>query len=111
MFLGSLILFDSPDPIMRVSLTVILPLTLSTGALAIFLIRLVVRTYKRRVLGGQQGIISEAGKAETNISVQKEGKVCVHGELWNAIAEENIKKGEKIIVTKVDGMLLTVKKQ
>jgi len=42
--------------------------------------------------------------------VLPEGKVYVHGELWNAEGTQKIKTGEKIKVKKVLGMILLVDK-
>lgn len=38
------------------------------------------------------------------------GKVFVHGELWNAAGESELEKGEKVIITEVDGMNLKVER-
>jgi membrane-bound serine protease (ClpP class) len=39
------------------------------------------------------------------------GKVFLHGELWNAISDEEIKAGEEVVVTGVEGLILNVKKR
>ena len=38
------------------------------------------------------------------------GKVQAHGEIWNAESDDDIKKGDRVIVENVDGMLVHVKK-
>ena len=60
---------------------------------------------------GEKGMIGEKGTAKTPISAKKEGKVFVHGELWNATSDEDIKKNDKISVIEINGMLLKVKKE
>jgi membrane-bound serine protease (ClpP class) len=38
----------------------------------------------------------------------QEGKVFVHGELWNAISKDPIEKGAKVRVVKVENLVLEV---
>ena len=42
--------------------------------------------------------------------IKGKGKVFVHGEIWNAEGEEDIKKGERVKVVGVKGLRLIVKK-
>ena len=110
MLLGSLILFDTSLPMMRLSMSLVLTLTLSTAALTFFLIQAALRVHRRHPLGGQETLVGEKGDARTDLKPNKEGKVFVHGELWNATSDEEIKKNDKIIVHEIDGMILKVKK-
>lgn len=109
-FLGSLLLFDTDVPALRVSIPLIVTFTGMTAALTVFLVGLVIRVYRRKALGGTDGLVGEKGEALHEIAGGREGKVFVHGEIWNATSDEDIKKGEAIFVRKVDGMMLTVKK-
>jgi membrane-bound serine protease (ClpP class) len=49
---------------------------------------------------GQRGTVIDA--------LSPDGKVFVLGEIWFATSSEPIEKGEKIVVTDVDGMQLMV---
>lgn len=110
MVLGSLLLFESPYEIMRVSLTLIISLTLATAFITLILVRAVIISHKRKVVSGKEGLAGEIGHAQTDITLGKEGKAFVHGEIWNAVSKENIKKGDKIKVVSVDGMTIEVRK-
>ena len=110
MVLGSLLLFESPYAIMRVSLTLIISLTLATAFITLILVRAIIISHKRKVVSGKEGLIDTIGRAQTNITPDKEGKAFVHGEIWNAVSKENIKRGNKIKVVSIDGMTLEVKK-
>ncbi len=107
---GSLLLFDGSVPGMGISLSLIATFTLTTAALTIFLVTLVIRSHRNKVVSGAEGMIDEEGEVYTRISQGKQGKVSVHGEIWNAIADETLEKGEPIIVEQVNGLILTVKK-
>jgi membrane-bound serine protease (ClpP class) len=108
--LGSMLLFDSPLPYMRVSLSLIIPLALTTAIITIFLVQMVINAHQSKALSGMEGMIGNQGEARSDLAKGRRGKVFVHGEIWNAIAEEDIHRGDFIEVTKVDGLLLTVKK-
>jgi len=111
MVLGSLLLFESPDQVMRVSISLIVSFTVATAVITIGLIRAVIMAHQSRIVSGKEGLIGEVGEAKTDIVPDKEGKVFVHGELWNAVSKTKIKKGSKVTVNKVEGMLLEVKEK
>ena len=109
-FLGSLLLFETDVPALRVSIPLIVTFTGMTAALTVFLVGLVIRAHRSKVLGGKEGLIGENGEALHAMRMGKEGKIFVHGEIWNATADVDIEKGEKVIVNTVDGLILRVKK-
>ncbi|NOZ62500.1 MAG: nodulation protein NfeD [Calditrichaeota bacterium] len=109
MLLGSLMLFRStPSISAHLPISLILSVTAIVSAFFIFAILMAVRTYRRQVTTGKEGIIGEVGVAVTPI--MPEGRVRIHGEYWNAVSDEKIKKNEKVIVKKVDRLQLIVKK-
>jgi membrane-bound serine protease (ClpP class) len=108
---GSMILMDSSEPDLQLSLRFVLPIVLGLGGIGIFLTRLAVASQRSRPVTGAAGMIGEVGKALTAIEPGKTGRVATHGETWKAIAEEPIAEGDRVLVTKVDGLTLTVRKQ
>ncbi|MEE2777569.1 MAG: nodulation protein NfeD [Acidobacteriota bacterium] len=104
--LGSVLLFDSPDPAVRVSLQLIFGVALFTTAVVVTLLTLILRVHRSHVATGQEGLLHEHGVARTQIDPG--GKVSVHGEIWNAISESPIAVGEEIEILEVDGMTLKV---
>ncbi len=109
--LGSMLLFDSAEPIFRVSPSLIIGFTLGSVLIAVFLLQFIFKAQRRKALGGKEGLIGEKGAAQVDFGPEKPGKIYVHGEIWNAESDEKIKKGEKVIVTALDGLTLKVKKQ
>jgi membrane-bound serine protease (ClpP class) len=104
--LGSVMLFDSSEVAMRVSWSVIIPTVSAVSAFFIIVLGLVVKAWMRKPRTGQQGLVGEVGTALTDINPT--GKIDVRGEYWNARAETMIPKGEKVRVTKIDGLEVTV---
>ena len=111
MFLGSLMLIDSPASFMRISLYYILPVVLTTAGITVFLVSMVVRAHRKQVKTGVEGLIGEVGTAESDLAQNKEGTVYVHGEIWNAESSQKITAGEKVKVKKVRGMKLLVERE
>jgi membrane-bound serine protease (ClpP class) len=109
MIIGSLMLFESPSPFMKLSLYIILPAVLITALFFTLTIRLAYKAYKRKPVTGSEGLIGEAGLASTDIS-KDEGMVLLHGERWAAYSDESISKGEKIVIEAVSGLKVKVRK-
>jgi len=106
--LGSIMLFDAPVPYLRASLSVIIPTVVVTAAFFIFALTMAIRAQLAKPATGSEGISGETGVARTRLD--PEGKVFVHGELWNAYSDERIEEGEKIRVLKTDGLKLKVER-
>ena len=106
--LGSIMLFESPVPYLRASLVVIIPTVIVTAAFFIFAVTMTIRAYMAKPATGMEGLLGEVGTAATRIA--PEGKVFVHGELWNAYADGTIEEGQKIRVVKAEGLKLKVEK-
>lgn len=62
----------------------------------------------RRVRTGQAGLVGEVGTVATDLA--PEGKVYVHSEYWNAVADEPILAGSAVRITAVDGMKIRVER-
>ena len=100
LIVGSIMLIDSPLPFLQISWKVILGATITFSAFFIFAIGLAIRTYRKKPTTGKEGLIGEEGLVIEDLS--PEGVVEVHGEIWKAVAEKKLKKGQRIIITEVD---------
>ena len=65
MIFGALLLVDGPIPEMRVHLLTALAVSVPIGVIAIFLMTLVLRAHKNRVVTGVEAMIGEIGVART----------------------------------------------
>ena len=108
MVLGSLLLFESPEPYLRLSWSVIIVTVLSTTVFAVFAVTLAVRAHRRKPVSGREGLVGETGLAET--AVGEDGKVFVRGEYWQAFSDEQIAQNDEIEVVAVEGMRVKVRK-
>jgi membrane-bound serine protease (ClpP class) len=106
MVFGSLILIDSPLPELRVRLSTAIAMTLPFAAITVFLMRLVILAHRSKSVTGEEGLMNETGIALTPID--GEGRVRLHGEIWQASSETPISAGEQVKVLAVDGMKVRV---
>lgn len=107
LIIGSLLLFSSPEPELRVSLEWITVVTLLTLAAVCMLLAAAWRARRRPVRTGAEGLLHERGVARSELRPQ--GKVFVHGELWDATAEQPVAAGEAVEVIEVRDMTLAVR--
>jgi len=108
MVLGSLMLFPSPEPYLRLSWSVILVTVLTTTVFFVVVVAKVIEAHRQKPITGVEGMVGEEGVADSDI--MPEGKVVLRGEYWNAVSSAPIRKGEKVQVVAVKGLQLTVKK-
>jgi membrane-bound serine protease (ClpP class) len=106
MILGGLLLVDAPIPEMRVRFLTALAVSVPLGAITVFLMSIALKARANKVVTGAQGLVGEIGIAQTPLSPQ--GKVFVHGEIWNATSNTNVAAGESVVVRNLDGLRLEV---
>lgn len=106
MIVGAMLLVDGPIPELRVKFLTALAVSVPIGAIAVFLMTLVLRAHKNPVVTGSEAMIGEVGVARTPVAA--DGKVFVRGELWNATATSAIAEGSRVRIRSVDGLRVTV---
>ncbi len=104
--LGGLLLVDAPIPEMRVHLLTALAVSIPLGIITVFLMSIALKARANKVVTGVQGLIGEIGLAQSALSPQ--GKVFIHGELWDAISSANLPAGQPVVVRQVQGLQLSV---
>ena len=106
--LGSIMLFNTGGTDLRVSWSVMIPAVLVVSSFFIAVALLAVRAHMARPRTGYQGLIGEIAVAKESLA--PEGKVFVHGELWNATSEDIVPAGARVEVIGVENLLLKVRK-
>lgn len=106
MLIGSMILINSPWPGARIRLSTSLAVTLPLAVITVLLVRFAWAAKKRKAVTGEEGLINSIGITRTDL--EPRGKVFVHGELWEARAEQNVPAGKRVRVLKIEGLTLLV---
>jgi membrane-bound serine protease (ClpP class) len=106
LLLGSLMLFEGDTPDMKLSLQVLLPTIIVISVFFATVAGLVFRAQMSKPVTGSGGMVGEIGIVQKALT--PEGKVFVHGELWNARAKEPLDEHAKVRVVKVVNLILEV---
>ena len=106
LLLGSLMLFEGSAPDMKLSLRVLLPTVILISGFFVAVASLVFRAQVSKPTTGSMGLVGEIGVVKK--ALRPEGKVFVHGELWNARAKEPLDENVKVRVVKVVNLILEV---
>ena len=106
--LGSLMLFDSPDPAVRVSVQMVIALAGLAAVVVGALTVMVVRSRNNRIATGREGLIGHLAEVRSPIEAGASGKVFLMGELWNARSRIPAPVGTWVEVRAVDGLNLEV---
>ncbi len=104
--IGSVILIDTDIPGYGVSIPLIVSIA-TTGALALLgIIWFAMKSRMRPVVSGAEEMSHQMAEALEDFDT--EGQVFTHGERWRAHSTVPVKKGQKLKVTRMDGLLLHV---
>lgn len=107
--LGSMFLFDSPEPALHASMNLVAILATFAGVTVAFLAWMALRRHRLPVRTGREGLLLERGTART--ALDPVGKIFVHGEIWAAVAEAGtpIAAGEPVEVIGIENLTLRVR--
>jgi len=100
---------DVSMPAIEMTGPIILAIVLA-AAFVIFAIFAIVRGQRRKISAGVEDMIGKEAVVKT--ALKPRGTVLAEGELWSATAEgSTIEAGEEVIITKIEGLRLMVRKQ
>ena len=71
MTIGSIMLFNDPDPALHASLQVIIPVVLVTGAFFVVGVYLSIRSLRRKPTTGGDALVGQEGDARTPIDAER----------------------------------------
>jgi membrane-bound serine protease (ClpP class) len=107
--IGSLVLFSGHPAIFQIDPWLIAGVASGISIFFILVITAIIRAHGRQPVTGAEGLLNEIAIAKTVLNPV--GTIFLHGENWNAISDGGkIEEGDEVIVTKVEGLKLRVKK-
>lgn len=104
LILGGLLLFDSVDPTMRVSVGILITMAVLIGATLLVTMFLVYKAQRHRPFIGDNALIGK--KAE----LRADHYVYLDGALWKVAADELIEAGTMVEVVGMENLVLKVRK-
>jgi membrane-bound serine protease (ClpP class) len=108
MILGAMFLIRSPLTPGGVSLGVALSVTVPFALIAVFLMRLVLKSRKWKSVTGKEELIGAEGVVTSDLPAGGVGMIRVHGELWRAAAKNHVAEGTPVRIVRVEGLKLIV---
>lgn len=109
LILGSFMLSKSAAPFLRISLGLIISLSLASAAFFVFALSKGIKIQWKKPVTGREGLIGKVGLTKTVLD--PEGTIFIHGERWLASTQgESIKEGEEVEVLEIKMLQLIVKK-
>ncbi len=106
LFLGSLMLFEGESPELRLAWRVFLPTLAVVSGFFIAVAALVFKSQVSTPKTGNKGLVGEIGVVKQRMD--PEGKVFVHGELWQARSASPVETGQRVRVIRVENLILEV---
>jgi len=106
LLLGSLMMFKDTGPDLKLSWRVILPTLILVSGFFVLVAGLVFRAQISKPKTGSKGLVGEIGIVKKALA--PEGKVFVHGELWNARSDKTVEEDTKVRVVNVVNLMLEV---
>ncbi|MBC7081695.1 MAG: hypothetical protein H5T44_05590 [Thermoplasmatales archaeon] len=91
------------------SIAISLAIIIFIFSFLLFILYKILKIWKKKPEIGT--LIGEECEAYEDIKAGKTGSILFRGELWNAIAQEDIKKGEKLVIVGKDYWRLIVKRK
>jgi membrane-bound serine protease (ClpP class) len=103
---GSIMLFDSELPGYRVSLPIIAAVAAASAGTFMLGLGAAARARRLRVSTGREAMLGAPAVALEDFA--ESGRVRAFSESWQARSAEPVHKGDKLRVTAIDGLVLTV---
>jgi membrane-bound serine protease (ClpP class) len=108
--IGSLLLFQGAPPLFRVDPWLIATVTIIISSALAFIIHRAISIHRKQATTGREELLGK--KAVVRVALTPAGTVFYKGERWSAILESGeAKPGEEVIIDRVDGLTLYVKKK
>lgn len=103
---GSIILMDADVPGFGLPIGLITSVSTVAALLLLGVVWLAMRSRNRPIVSGSEQMEGEIAAALEDF--ESEGSVRIYGERWRALSPVPVRKGQRLRVTRVDGLLLHV---
>jgi membrane-bound serine protease (ClpP class) len=102
--LGSVILIEPDLPGFEIPYGLIGGVAVASGLFLVFVVSIVVRGRSRPVVSGREEMLGAVGEAMDDF--EAEGWMRVHGETWRARTRGPVRRGQRLRVQAIDGLVL-----
>ncbi|MEX0959002.1 MAG: nodulation protein NfeD [Burkholderiales bacterium] len=103
---GSVMLIETDVPQFEIPWEVIAGVTALTVLFVVLIVGMAIKARGRPVVSGSEELIGATGEALDDFD--GDGWARVHSELWKVVSDKPVRKGQKVRVHGVDGLILKV---
>ncbi|MGR8941589.1 MAG: NfeD family protein [Gammaproteobacteria bacterium] len=103
---GSVVLIDAEAPGFGINRGLIGGFAISSAAFFILVLGMLLKSRHRPVVSGKEELLGTVGEALEDFA--ESGMVRVHSETWRARTDQPLLKHDKVKITGIDGLLLSV---
>jgi len=104
--IGSVIMLNTEAPGFGIDISVIVTFAIISFLVFVFIIGMAIRSRRTRVVSGREQMLDETAIAMSDF--EHKGQVKVRSEIWQAVCNTPVKRGQELKVTGIDGLVLTV---
>jgi len=105
--IGSVMLIDTDIPGFGVPWSVIVPVGFASALFIFFVGGMALKARQRPVVSGREELIGSSGEVLEDFD-GKDGWALVHGETWRIRCKQPLRRGQKIRVVRMDGLIFDV---
>ncbi len=105
--IGSVILMRTGVPGYGIALPVVIGMAIAAALIITGIAWMALRARRRPVVSGREQIVGSIGEAVADFAGR--GVVHVHGERWQAQSPLPLKRGQRVVVTGIHGLILDVR--
>jgi membrane-bound serine protease (ClpP class) len=106
---GSVILMDTESEAFQIAVPLIIAVAAFSVLMLVMVFGMLIRSRRVALVSGDSVMLGE--KAEVMEDFVGQGQVWVHGELWQAVTEQPVKKGQLISIKAINGLKLILGNQ
>ncbi len=105
--IGSVMLIHTDIPGYGVPWSVIVPAAFASALFIFFAVGMALKARSRPVVSGREELIGDIGEVQEDFD-GKEGWARVHGETWRIKSKQPMRRGQRVRVVRMDGLILDV---
>ena len=103
---GSVVLMDTDSEAFQIAMPLIAAVAVFSVISLFFVINLLMRARRSAQVSGLDAMLKETAVVQEDFS--KQGLVRVHGELWQAVTEQPVRKGQLVSIKAIKGLNLLI---
>ncbi|ALP53347.1 serine protease [Candidatus Tenderia electrophaga] len=104
--IGSIILMDTRAPGFGIDIAVIITFAITSVLVFVVALGMALKARRRPVVSGLEQLVG--GTAVADDDFDRQGRVLIHSEHWNAKTDQPVSKGQELRVTGITGLTLKV---